>query len=89
MQDQFAGKTIIITGASGGIGSACARMIAERGASVVLVDVQADRLAGVAEQIATGHGKERVYPLPLDVTLEADMVRMAAAALERFPASTP
>jgi NAD(P)-dependent dehydrogenase (short-subunit alcohol dehydrogenase family) len=84
MPDQFVGRTIVITGASGGIGSACARMVAGRGASVVLVDVRADRLAGVVEQIATGHGKERVYSLQLDVTSEADMARMADATLERF-----
>jgi NAD(P)-dependent dehydrogenase (short-subunit alcohol dehydrogenase family) len=84
MPNQFAGKTIIVTGASGGIGSACARMSAERGANIVLVDVRHDRLTAVADRMAADHGKERIYPLRLDVTSEADMAHMAAAALDKF-----
>ena len=45
------GKVAIITGGSGGIGVAAARMLADEGASVMLVDLDGDRLAAVARSI--------------------------------------
>ena len=45
------GKVAIITGGSGGIGVAAARMFADEGASVMLVDLDGDRLAAVARSI--------------------------------------
>jgi NAD(P)-dependent dehydrogenase (short-subunit alcohol dehydrogenase family) len=45
---QFENKVAIITGAASGIGQACARLLAARGASVVAADINA---AG-AEQVA-------------------------------------
>jgi NAD(P)-dependent dehydrogenase (short-subunit alcohol dehydrogenase family) len=35
------GKTIIVTGASSGIGAATAKLVAEQGASVISVDIVA------------------------------------------------
>jgi 3alpha(or 20beta)-hydroxysteroid dehydrogenase len=37
------GKTAIITGAAGGIGAATARLMVERGASVLLADINLSR----------------------------------------------
>jgi 3-oxoacyl-[acyl-carrier protein] reductase len=37
-QDEFSGRTVVVTGASGGIGSAIARTFRDRGADVLLVD---------------------------------------------------
>jgi NAD(P)-dependent dehydrogenase (short-subunit alcohol dehydrogenase family) len=34
------GKVIVVTGAAQGIGFACARMLAEEGASVVVADIK-------------------------------------------------
>lgn len=46
----FDGKRAIVTGAANGIGAATARLLAERGAKVVAVDVAGDALAeSVAE----------------------------------------
>ena len=49
------GKVIVVTGAAQGIGFACARMLAEEGASVVLSDIkQAEGEAAAARICAEG-----------------------------------
>ena len=44
---EFSGKTALVTGAASGIGSACARWLAGRGARPVLVDRDGDGLAAL------------------------------------------
>ncbi|MCE2968298.1 MAG: SDR family NAD(P)-dependent oxidoreductase [Phycisphaerales bacterium] len=53
----LAGRRAIVTGASAGIGEAIARALAAAGASVVINARRADRLAAVAEQIASRGGR--------------------------------
>lgn len=54
------GKTLIITGASSGIGAAAAKIFAAEGAKLVLGARRADRLATVVEEI-TADGGDAVY----------------------------
>jgi NAD(P)-dependent dehydrogenase (short-subunit alcohol dehydrogenase family) len=76
------GRSIIVTGASGGIGSACARRFVTRGARLTLVDRDQARLQSLASQWQTAD----VLALPFDVTSEGDMAAMAERTLERFGA---
>ncbi|MFG1642489.1 SDR family oxidoreductase [Amycolatopsis sp. NPDC049252] len=76
------GKVVAITGASGGIGEAVARLLAERGAAVVVGARRADRLAELAEDITARGG--RAVACATDVTVQADVERLVARAVEEF-----
>jgi 3-hydroxy acid dehydrogenase / malonic semialdehyde reductase len=58
--------TILITGATSGIGAACARAFAAAGARLILVARRAERLRTLAEQLGERHGTE-CHTLTLDV----------------------
>lgn len=62
-----------VTGASSGIGAACARRLAEHGASVVLGARRTDRLAEVADDVKTLAPSVQVCALPLDVNDDASV----------------
>ncbi len=50
--NDFKGRTAVLTGAGSGFGLACARLAAQAGMQVVMVDVQADALTAAAAEIA-------------------------------------
>jgi len=54
MIDNFAGKTAVLTGAGSGFGLECARIAAQRGMNLVLVDVQQDALAPPGPGLPSG-----------------------------------
>jgi len=51
-------RTVLVTGASSGIGRACAHAFAEAGDRLILVARRGDRLAELADQLAATHGTE-------------------------------
>jgi short-subunit dehydrogenase len=53
--DQLAGKRVLLTGASGGIGRAIARSLASEGASVLLVARRAEELLLLSQQLPGSH----------------------------------
>lgn len=57
MSGSFAGKVALITGAGSGIGEATAKLLAQRGASVVVSDINAEAAIKVAEAIVQSGGK--------------------------------
>jgi NADP-dependent 3-hydroxy acid dehydrogenase YdfG len=51
--DTLQDKVAVVTGAGSGIGHAIANSLAARGAHIVAVDIDADRLATAAEELAS------------------------------------
>lgn len=70
-------RVILITGASGGIGSATARLAADSGLRVVLAGRRKEPLERLAAELG---GEERALPVPCDTTSPADVRRLAARA---------
>jgi NAD(P)-dependent dehydrogenase (short-subunit alcohol dehydrogenase family) len=73
------GKTAVITGGAGSIGAASARLLAEAGTALVLVDRDAAALAAVAAEI-----DGPVLTVTADVSDEAATRTYVQAAVERF-----
>ncbi len=61
-------KTILITGASSGIGAAAARLMARQGALVLLVARRAEALAALQQDILELGGRAAVYPADLSTS---------------------
>ncbi len=73
------GKIVFVTGASSGIGEACARAFAKEGASLLLAARRLDRLETVAAQIASETGVQ-IHLLTLDVR-DQPSVELAVSSL--------
>ena len=57
MKIDYSGKTVVITGAGGFIGSASARLFAQLGARVIAVDIDKPSLAELAESVTADAGE--------------------------------
>jgi NADP-dependent 3-hydroxy acid dehydrogenase YdfG len=80
--ENMQGKVIAITGASSGIGAATARLLAARGAKVVLGARRLDRLEALANEITAAEG-EAAYART-DVSQRADVTALIQLACERY-----
>jgi len=75
-------KVVIITGASSGIGEASAKLLASKGAKVVLGARRVDQLKRIAEEIKQAGG-EAVYA-ELDVTKQSDNDALMSLAKDTY-----
>jgi NAD(P)-dependent dehydrogenase (short-subunit alcohol dehydrogenase family) len=72
------GKTVVLTGAAGGIGSVAARALAGQGASLVLIDLAGDAGPALAHELGVDF-------LAADLSSVDDTHRLAVELLERYP----
>lgn len=81
MPEEHAGKIAVITGAASGIGAATALLLAERGATVMIGDLD-PRAFQVTEQINAAGGRASFRHT--DVAAEQSVAALMAATIEEF-----
>lgn len=79
MQLRLDGRRALITGASAGLGLACAASLAASGADLVVAARREEKLRTVAGELAES-SQRRVVPVSADVTSEGDCDRLVATA---------
>ena len=84
MITDFKNKTAVLTGAGSGFGLECARIGAQRGMNLVLVDVQQDALDRAAAELTAAGAA--VLALKVDVSKAAEMDALAQHVHDRFGA---
>ena len=78
---EFAGKIVVVTGASMGIGEAIAKIFADRGASVVMLSRDAGRVE--AARLRVGH-PERTLAMACDVRHREEIDRAIGLTVHHF-----
>ncbi|WP_159732194.1 SDR family NAD(P)-dependent oxidoreductase [Sphingobacterium sp. 18053] len=79
---QLEGKVALITGASQGLGEAAVRVLAERGASIIATDINAE----LGEQLIKSlqdNGTEAIF-IKHNVSIEKDWVEVIKTAMDKF-----
>lgn len=74
MSRKLAGQTIVLTGASSGIGAEAAGKLAALGATVCLLARREDELTNVADAIGSAGGRAHPYPVDLSDAAATDEV---------------
>jgi NAD(P)-dependent dehydrogenase (short-subunit alcohol dehydrogenase family) len=81
--DSLEGRVAVITGAGSGIGRGTALVLARRGASIVLADLNAERVAEAAEEVRTSTGAKAIGVVT-DVSDQASVDNLADRAFAEF-----
>ena len=79
MTNTLAGKVVIVTGASSGIGAAAVRLLAEQGCKLTLAARSLDKMQALAEQLPA-----ETLVLRADMTIPGDIESMVQRTLEHF-----
>tara|TARA_B100001250_G_C19622958_1_gene710242 strand:- start:83 stop:886 length:804 start_codon:yes stop_codon:yes gene_type:complete len=75
-------KVVIITGASSGIGEACALEFSKKGANLVLVARSEEKLKAVCDKINSN--QSQAFYIVTDVSIESDCKKMIDFAIDKF-----
>lgn len=80
---RFGDKVAIITGGAGGIGLATAKQLALEGASIVLADLNEEKLGAAVTELKNG-GAVNVLPAVCNVSAEGDVEATVKKAIDQF-----
>jgi NADP-dependent 3-hydroxy acid dehydrogenase YdfG len=79
--NNIAGKVVVITGASSGLGEATARLLSAQGATVVLGARRVERLQSLAAEL---NGSGKALAVATDVTDRSQVQRLVDAAVQAY-----
>lgn len=82
MGDRLAGKVALVTGGSGGIGAAAARLFWQEGAAVAIVDLDQEAVDATGREISPD--SDRIAALAADVARETEAARAVRETVDRF-----
>jgi retinol dehydrogenase 14 len=83
--DRMTGKTVLITGGTGGIGKATAIRLAALGARVGIVGRDSSRAEAAAADITGQSGNPAVDAFAADMSSQIEVRRLAASVLDAYP----
>ena len=81
----MAGKVVLVTGGTGGIGKATAMGLAALGARVGIVGRDYSRAQAAAADISTASGNPAVDPFAADMSSQLEVRRLAVEVLDTYP----
>jgi rhamnulose-1-phosphate aldolase/alcohol dehydrogenase len=81
---ELSGRIALVTGGASGIGRAAARVLAARGAHVVVGDLNYEGAQEVADELTIAHGARRAFAVPVDVTREDAVATMTRRAVLEY-----
>ncbi len=84
MADRMQNGIAVVTGGSGGIGAATARLFAAEGAAVAIVDLDPERVREVAASIVDEVPGAAVLPVAADISSEDEAERAVAETVAAF-----
>src|SRR5512135_1163403 len=77
-------KTILLTGATAGIGRVAAFELAKMGAHLVILSRNPQKTSQVAQQIRSETGNNQVEAIAADLSIQSEVRRAAAEFTQRF-----
>jgi len=83
--DNLQDKTILITGATSGIGRAAAQSLAQRGARLVIVGRSADKTNATVADLRQSTGNQAVEGLLADLSRQSEVRALAEQVRARYP----
>lgn len=79
-----AGKRVIVTGAASGMGRATAHLFADEGARVAVVDLRAEEVIAVTDEIRAVHGQDAAIDVVCDVSDHDQLKSLVATVVARL-----
>ncbi|KAK9765844.1 hypothetical protein K7432_005512 [Basidiobolus ranarum] len=83
-KSRLQGKTVLITGASAGIGAACAELFAAEGSNLILTARRLDRLSGLKDKFLQDNPQAKVHIAQLDVRDKSNVDSVISSLPKEF-----